>query len=102
MTRRQLICTLFPYTTLFRSFKEVHRITKDGRFLIVNSSPVIVPRVGRKYSSKRYPIPYDLHTILDKQGWEFVDDIIWVKPDASVKNRIGGFKIGRASCRERV
>lgn len=72
-------------------FREVHRVTKDGRFLIVNTSPVIVSRVGRKYSSKRYPIPYDLHGVLVKQGWEFIDDIIWVKPDASVKNRIGGF-----------
>jgi len=72
-------------------FNEVHRITKDGRFLIVNTSPVIVPRVGRKYSSTRYPIPYDLNTILTNNGWEFIDDIHWVKPDASVKNRIGGF-----------
>ena len=72
-------------------FKEVHRTTKDGRFLIVNTSPVIVPRVGRKYSSKRYPIPYDLHYVLSKNGWDFIDDIHWVKPDASVKNRIGGF-----------
>jgi len=73
-------------------FSEVHRVTKDGRFLIVNTSPIIIPRVGRKYSSKRYPIPYDLHGRLVKQGWEFIDDIIWVKPEASVKNRIGGFQ----------
>lgn len=76
---------------LKKVFKEVHRVTKDGRFLIVNTSPVIISRVGRKYSSKRYPIPYDLHAILVNDGWEFVDDIHWVKPDASVKNRIGGF-----------
>ncbi len=24
-------------------------------------------------------------------GWEFIDDIIWMKPNASVKNRVGGF-----------
>ena len=24
-------------------------------------------------------------------GWEFIDDIVWVKPEASVKNRNGGF-----------
>ena len=29
-------------------FKEVHRLTKNGRFLIVNSSPIIIPRAGRK------------------------------------------------------
>ncbi len=72
-------------------FKSVHRITKEGRFLIVNSSPIIVPRISRAHSSKRYPIPFDLHAILVKMGWEYVDDIIWLKPEASVKNRIGGF-----------
>lgn len=39
-------------------FSQIHRITKEGRFLIVNTSPVIIPRVSRMYSSKRYPIPY--------------------------------------------
>ncbi|PKQ68565.1 DNA methyltransferase [Raineya orbicola] len=72
-------------------FKEVHRITKEGRFLIVNTSPIIIPRVSRSHSSKRYPIPFDLHPYLVKNGWEFIDDIIWQKPDYSVKNRIGGF-----------
>lgn len=72
-------------------FNETYRITKEGRFLIVNTSPVIVPRVSRKHASRRYPIPFDLHTILKQQGWQFVDDIVWVKPEASVKNRNGGF-----------
>jgi DNA modification methylase len=26
-----------------------------------------------------------------QDGWEFIDDIIWKKPEYSVKNRIGGF-----------
>lgn len=73
-------------------FKEVHRVTVEGRFLIVNTSPIIIPRVGRKYSSIRYPIPFDLHYYLTKSGWDFIDDILWVKPEASVKNRNGGFQ----------
>ena len=36
-------------------FTEVHRVTKEGRFFILNTSPVIVPRAGRKYASRRYP-----------------------------------------------
>ena len=76
---------------LERVFKEVHRITKEGRFFVLNTSPIIIPRVGRKYSSKRYPIPYDIHPLLIKMGWEFIDDIIWAKPEASVKNRNAGF-----------
>jgi DNA modification methylase len=72
-------------------FRETHRITKEGRFLIVNTSPIIIPRVSRSHSSKRYGIPFDLHPYLVKNGWEFIDDIVWLKPEASVKNRIGGF-----------
>ena len=73
-------------------FKQTYRITKEGRFLIVNTSPVIVPRISRAHSSKRYPIPFDLHGILVKMGWEFIDDIVWMKPEYSVKNRVGGFQ----------
>jgi hypothetical protein len=62
-------------------FKETHRITKEGRFLIVNTSPIIIPRVSHAHSSKRYPIPFDLHHYLVKMGWEFIDDIIWLKPE---------------------
>jgi len=76
---------------LEKVFKETHRITKEGRFLIVNTSPIIIPRVSRSHSSKRYPIPFDLHPYLVKMGWEFIDDIIWLKPESSVKNRIAGF-----------
>ncbi|MCX7997553.1 MAG: DNA methyltransferase [Leptospiraceae bacterium] len=72
-------------------FREVHRITKEGRFFILNTSPIIIPRVSRKHASKRYPIPYDIHPRLVKIGWEFIDDIVWVKPEASVKNRNAGF-----------
>lgn len=73
-------------------FRETYRITKEGRFLIVNTSPIIVPRISRAHSSKRYPIPFDLHYYLMKMGWEFIDDIVWKKPEYSVKNRIGGFQ----------
>ena len=72
-------------------FKEVYRVTKEGRFFVLNTSPVIIPRISRAHSSKRYPIPYDIHHRLIDMGWEFIDDIIWVKPEASVKNRNAGF-----------
>lgn len=76
---------------LVKVFKEVHRITKEGRFLVLNTSPIIIPRISRGHSSKRYPIPFDIHHHLIEMGWEFIDDIIWEKPEASVKNRIAGF-----------
>ena len=72
-------------------FKEVHRITKEGRFFLLNTSPIIIPRISRQHSSKRYPIPFDIHPYLIRMGWDFIDDIVWVKPEASVKNRNAGF-----------
>jgi DNA modification methylase len=72
-------------------FQEVCRVTKEGRFFILNTSPIIIPRVSRQHSSKRYPIPFDIHPRLVNMGWEFIDDIIWLKPESSVKNRNAGF-----------
>jgi len=73
-------------------FKEVHRITKEGRFFILNTSPIIIPRVSRQHSSKRYPIPFDIHPFLIEMGWEFIDDIVWVKPEFSAKDRNSSFR----------
>lgn len=70
-------------------FQQVKRVTKEGRFLIVNISPVILPRVHRENQSKRYAIPYDLHPLMD--GWDFIDDIIWVKDETTVKHRNAQF-----------
>ena len=69
--------------------------TQEGRFLALNTSPVIVPRNKRSESSVRLPIPYDLHSIAKNAGWDFVEDIVWVKPEASVKNRVGSFSYHR-------
>jgi len=80
------------YLDFLRSvFVETHRVTKEGRFLVVNTSPVIVSRFSRSHASKRYPIPFDLHSILVSMGWEFIDDIVWEKPEYSVKARNNGF-----------
>lgn len=76
---------------LENTFKQVHRVTKEGRFFVLNTSPIIIPRISRAHASKRYPIPYDIHPLLVKMGWEFIDDIVWLKPEACVKNRNAGF-----------
>lgn len=88
--------SIYPsYKAYLKFLEEVFKLTfdktKEGRFLIVNTSPVIVPRISRQYASKRYPIPFDIHHFLVEMGWEFIDDIIWAKPEASVKNRNAGF-----------
>ena len=76
-------------------FAETHRITKEGRFFVLNTSPVIVPRISRAHASTRYAIPYDIHPRLTEIGWEFIDDITWVKPDYAGKNRNKGFAQNR-------
>ena len=83
------------YNQYLSSLKDIisniYRITKEGRFFIINTSPVIEPRISRNHQSKRYPIPFDLNTIIQDIGFDFIDDIIWKKPAPSVKNRNGGF-----------
>lgn len=70
-------------------FKKCHSILSEGRFLVVNTSPVLVRRTSRSTSSKRLPIPYDLHPVLRDIGFDFIDDIIWRKPEGA------GWNLGR-------
>jgi DNA modification methylase len=76
-------------------FTEVHRITEEGRFCVINCSPVLKPRLSRSHQSKHYPIPFDLHQILSDVGFQFIDDIIWEKPEPSVKDRNSQFRNNR-------
>ncbi|MDL0089455.1 DNA-methyltransferase [Campylobacter gastrosuis] len=73
------------------SLKECFRVLDDGRFIIINVSPVITKRAGREFESIRYPIHFDFHKILTESGFYFIDEIIWIKPEFSVPNRIGGY-----------
>lgn len=67
----------------------VHAILSEGRFFVINVSPVLIRRTSRATSSKRIPIPFDLHIIFDSIGFEFIDDIIWIKPEGA------GWNLGR-------
>ena len=49
--------------------------------MVVNTSPVLIRRAHRGASSRRIPITFDIHTLLDEIGFEFIDDIIWQKPE---------------------
>ncbi len=78
------------YLDLLRDvFTKCHRILSEGRFLVVNTSPVLIRRPNRNSSSRRIPITFDLHKVLDEIGYEFIDDIVWQKPDGA------GWNIGR-------
>ena len=71
--------------------KEIHRVTAEGRFFILNTSPVILPRFSRAHASTRWAVPFDIHPRIVKAGFDFIDDIVWKKPDGSAINRNGGF-----------
>src|SRR6185369_16715771 len=34
-------------------------------------------------SSKRIAVPFDLHRIFIEEGYDFIDDIVWVKPEGA-------------------
>lgn len=70
-------------------FDKCHALLAEGRFLVVNTSPVLVRRTSRATASRRLPIPYDLHPVLKKIGFDFIDDIIWEKPEGA------GWNLGR-------
>lgn len=78
---------------LTAAFGQVLRLTKPGRYCVINSSPVLVARPidGSSTESTRLGIPFDLHARLSAQGWAFAEDIIWRKPLGSVPRRRGGW-----------
>lgn len=55
----------------------------DGRFFVMNTSPVLLRRARRSEASKRIAVPFDLHRIFIEEGFEFIDDIVWVKPEGA-------------------
>lgn len=60
-----------------------HRVLNDGRFFVINCAPVLIRRASRNESSKRIAVPFDLHRIFIEEGYDFIDDIIWVKPEGA-------------------
>lgn len=76
--------TYDDYLKLIRSVvRECARVLIDGKFFIINSSHVLIPRASRNESSTRIPVPFDIHQIFMEEGFEFVDDIIWQKPEGA-------------------
>jgi DNA modification methylase len=63
--------------------RECGRLLAEGRFLVVNTAPVLLRRASRSQSSRRLAVPFDLHRILAEEGFDFVDDIIWQKPEGA-------------------
>jgi len=60
-----------------------HRVLNEGRFFVINTAPVLLRRASRNESSRRIGVPFDLHRIFIEEGYDFIDDIIWVKPEGA-------------------
>jgi len=63
--------------------KRCHTVLNEGRFFAINVAPVLVRRASRSESSRRIAVPFDLHKIFIEEGYDFIDDIIWLKPEGA-------------------
>ena len=82
--------TYEEYLDLMREvIKGCHRVLSEGRFFVLNISAVLIRRASRNEASKRIAVPFDFHRLFIEEGFEFIDDIHWVKPEGA------GWSLGR-------
>ena len=63
-----------------RIIGQCHRLLAEGRFFVINIAPVLLRRSDRSRSSRRLAVPFDLHAVITRQKFDFIDDILWEKP----------------------
>ncbi|WP_158735095.1 site-specific DNA-methyltransferase [Alteribacillus sp. YIM 98480] len=63
--------------------RKTARVLVEGRFFVMNVSPVLIPRASRNQASKRIAVPFDMHRLFIEEGFEFMDDIQWKKPEGA-------------------
>ncbi|MBA7499440.1 hypothetical protein ES704_02184 [subsurface metagenome] len=68
---------------LRKVIQNTHRVLNEGRFFVMNISPILIRRNSRSESSKRLAVPFDVHRLFVEEGFDFMDDIIWVKPEGA-------------------
>ena len=61
----------------------VHRVLSEGRFFVMNVAPVLIRRSNRNEASTRIAVPFDIHRIFIEEGYDFIDDILWEKPEGA-------------------
>lgn len=72
-------------------FSKIFVLTKSSRLCVVNISNILITRESRNSESKRIPLSFHFVSLMEKIGWEFLEDIVWLKPEGAAKNRNGGF-----------
>ena len=68
---------------LRKVIRQVHRVLAEGRFFVMNVAPVLVRRTSRSEASRRIAVPFDVHRLFIAEGYDFIDDIIWEKPEGA-------------------
>ncbi|MEI6044288.1 MAG: site-specific DNA-methyltransferase [Chloroflexota bacterium] len=68
---------------LRKVIRAAHHVLNEGRFFVINVSPVLIRRENRTKASRRIAVPFDLHRLFMEEGFDFIDDIIWVKPSGA-------------------
>jgi DNA modification methylase len=63
--------------------QNAHRVLAEGCFFVMNVSPVLIRRANRNEASKRIAVPFDMHRLFVEEGYDFIDDIIWEKPEGA-------------------
>lgn len=63
--------------------RRCHGVLSEGRFFVINVAPVLLRRASRNESSKRIAVPFDFHRVFVEEGYDFIDDIIWLKPEGA-------------------
>jgi DNA modification methylase len=63
--------------------QNAHRVLAEGCFFVMNVSPVLVRRASRNEASRRIAVPFDVHRLFVEEGYDFIDDIIWEKPEGA-------------------
>jgi DNA modification methylase len=63
--------------------QNAHRVLAEGCFFAMNVSPVLIRRANRNEASKRIAVPFDMHRLFVEEGYDFIDDIIWEKPEGA-------------------
>lgn len=68
---------------LRKIIQNIHRVLAEGRFFAINISPVLIRRANRTEASQRIAVPFDVHRLFIEEGYDFIDDIIWEKPEGA-------------------
>lgn len=66
-----------------RVIRACHHVLNEGRFFVINVSPVLIRRANRNEASHRLAVPFDIHRLFIDEGFDFIDDIIWEKPEGA-------------------